>query len=404
MIVKTIHDLESKARVAFEERGYAKATIRRNLKVMQLIVQMHREQGAEQLTPSIISDFLSTEETRWRNNEITKGYFQLQRKATEHLAEIYDTGYISCKRRNLLPALPEFFEFILSDILGNESRNQKYRKRMYDYARPFFRWFSAKGNNDLSSMNEQIIREYLTIYSNQMARCTVKSVQFALKELFMFLYEKRFVSQTYGKMFTFSIPAGKKIKPFMPQDEIAAILNIMDRSTTLGKRDYAITLLAAVTGLRACDIVALTLTSIDWRNGEIKISQEKTGKALALPLTSDVGEAIRDYILNGRPKSDSDKIFLLSRAPFTPLSRGAICNNVINHRKKAGLTTHGSFHGLRRSIATNMVTSGTSVITVAQVLGHSTINSTNQYIALDSKHLKKCALDFRDISNGGDTQ
>lgn len=84
---------------------------------------------------------------------------------------------------------------------------------------------------------------------------------------------------------------------------------MIDRSTAMGKRDYAMIMTAAVTGIRSVDIINLTFDAIDWINGEIRIIQHKTGKTLALPLTTDVGEAIQDYILNGRPKSDLPFVF-----------------------------------------------------------------------------------------------
>lgn len=65
-----------------------------------------------------------------------------------------------------------------------------------------------------------------------------------------------------------------------------------------------------VFGLRACDIVALKLTDIDWLRGEIRIVQSKTTNPVILPLTQDVGEALKDYILNARPSAADKEIFL----------------------------------------------------------------------------------------------
>lgn len=188
----------------------------------------------------------------------------------------------------------------------------------------------------------------------------------------------------------------------MPADEIAAVLNVIDRTSAKGKRDYAFILLAAMTGLRGCDISELCLDSIDWRNGEIRIVQEKTLKALALPLTTDVAEAIREYILNARPASESNKVFLITKAPYNGLKSNSLNFALQSYRAKAGLTSQRGFHSLRRWFATNMVTSGVSVITVAQALGQSEIDSAKPYISLDSKNLKKCALDFSGIQVGGD--
>jgi integrase len=161
-------------------------------------------------------------------------------------------------------------------------------------------------------------------------------------------------------------------------------------------------LLAAVTGLRSVDIRELSLSSIKWSCGEIRIIQEKTGNALALPLTTDTGKAIREYIINGRPKSSSDKVFLSALAPFGELRKGTPSSMLRRYCVKAGLMKKWGFHSLRRSIATNMVISGVSVITVAQELGQRSINSTKQYISLDSENLKECALDFNSIRIGGD--
>lgn len=118
-------------------------------------------------------------------------------------------------------------------------------------------------------------------------------------------------------------------------------------------------------------------------------------------MTTDVGEAVREYILNARPQSQSNKVFLNVKAPFSPILRTTITTNFTNYCIKACLPAAMGFHSLRRSVATNMVTSGISVITVAQALGHTSIDSTKQYISLDIQHLKECALDFNGIQVGG---
>ena len=175
-------------------------------------------------------------------------------------------------------------------------------------------------------------------------------------------------------------------------------MNAIDRNTPTGKRDYAVILLGTVTGLRAIDISKLKLTDIDWCNGEIQIVQEKTRKPLKLPLTKGVGESVQDYILNSRPMCDVENVFLRVNAPIKEFACGSGISNIYESaRKKAGLP-HGTFHALRRAVGRNMVTSGVSVSTVAQVLGHTNIDSTKQYISLDSNHLKECALDFVGIA------
>lgn len=133
------------------------------------------------------------------------------------------------------------------------------------------------------------------------------------------------------------------------------------------------------------------MIQIDWINGEIRIVQSKTERTLALPLTTDVGEALQDYILYGRPESGLPFVFLRAKSPAVQLGRTLPYQAFNTYREKLGLSKC-SFHGLRRAVGTNMVVAGVPVTTVSQVLGHSGIDSTKQYISLDSVHLKKCAL------------
>lgn len=85
------------------------------------------------------------------------------------------------------------------------------------------------------------------------------------------------------------------------QSEADAILQAVELEKHFAKRDYAILMLAKKTGLRSIDIVNLQFSNIDWRNNRINIIQKKTAKSLALPLDIEVGNAIAEYILHGRP-------------------------------------------------------------------------------------------------------
>ncbi len=114
--------------------------------------------------------------------------------------------------------------------------------------------------------------------------------------------------------------------PFSKQ-QIEKPLQTPDRNTPMGKRDAAMMLLAARTGLRGIDIVNLKFSEINWHSNEITIVQRKTGKSLSFPLFADVGNAISEYILNGRPKSDSEYIFLSTKAPYDKMWYRRICDS-----------------------------------------------------------------------------
>nr|WP_269746165.1 site-specific integrase [Syntrophaceticus schinkii] len=190
--------------------------------------------------------------------------------------------------------------------------------------------------------------------------------------------------------------------PCFTHEEVETILKQIDIDTKEGKRDYAILFLASHTGLRAVDIANLRLTDLDWVNDTICIVQRKTGRLLILPMETDTGNAIAAYILEGRPESDSEHVFLRTMAPYRKLSDvGAVGNILQKYLKKAGLTRSPgdgkSFHGLRRSMGTWMLESGVPLTTISQVLGHKEQDSAKQYLSMDHKRLAECTLDFQGI-------
>ena len=93
---------------------------------------------------------------------------------------------------------------------------------------------------------------------------------------------------------------GEQLPRALPWDTVRALLDSIDRATPMGRRDYAIFLLMATYGLRACEVVTLTLDDVEWRAGRLRIPQRKTRGSLWLPLTDEGGTALLDYLRHGR--------------------------------------------------------------------------------------------------------
>jgi len=189
-------------------------------------------------------------------------------------------------------------------------------------------------------------------------------------------------------------------------DEITHMLLGIERKTPRGKRDFALLILAATTGIRAGDLANLKLTDIIWRQNELHFVQGKTQKILILPLQKYVMSALADYILHGRPTSDSEYVFLRSIAPYNAFHDGVSIACIFRkHLSNAGikhlLNDGRTMHGMRRTMGTQMITSGIPVATVAQVLGHSGIKSTKQYISLDVEGLRNCTLSIASLGGAG---
>lgn len=193
----------------------------------------------------------------------------------------------------------------------------------------------------------------------------------------------------------------------LPVEKIELLSNSPDLSKVVGRRDRAMLLLGARTGLRPVDIVALRLQDIDWRHGQITLAQHKTDAVLTLPLLADVGEAIANYLLHDRPAGVNDEhVFLRTQAPYAALAP----SNRLHHMAasafaRTGIDTQpGTGHGFRvfrASLATRMLEGDTPLPVISGALGHRSISSAKHYLAADEERMRACCLDFVGIEPGG---
>jgi integrase len=184
--------------------------------------------------------------------------------------------------------------------------------------------------------------------------------------------------------------------------EVERILAAVDQSTALGRRDYAILLLAARYGLRPCDIRQLALDDINWRAGRIDLRQLKTGRPLVLPLLADVAIALSEYIRNGRPVSSHRNIFLRHRAPFEPFApENNLIANMRGALRRAGLAGRTGRRGLylfRHTLATRLLADGHPLKTIADCLGHASTDTTYGYTRVDLAELRTVAIAEEEVS------
>lgn len=170
----------------------------------------------------------------------------------------------------------------------------------------------------------------------------------------------------------------------------------IEQSSAVGKRDYAIFLMASRLGLRVSDIAALTWDNIDWDNQTIILYQSKTKNPVELPLLNDMGEALVTYARDSRPKSTRKEVFLTAKAPYRPMTRIGLNGVITRIMQASGIDTSGRRfgpHSLRHSLASNMLREGTSIPTISSVLGHESSQTTMEYLRVDMVNLMGCVLD-----------
>jgi len=171
--------------------------------------------------------------------------------------------------------------------------------------------------------------------------------------------------------------------------EVERLLARCDRTSPVGRRDYAVLCLLARLGLRGAEAAGLQLDDIDWRAGEITV-RGKGERVERLPLPASAGEALAIWLAEGRPRCDSRAVFVTMRQPIRQLTPEALRQIMRQACTRAGLERRGA-HQLRHTLATEMLRAGASLTEVGQVLRHRSQLSTSIYAKIDQNALRPLA-------------
>lgn len=323
--------------------------------------------------------------------------------AVNVLIEFYETDNILSKKEQVN------FEGDVGNTmeryLSHEASNRLKASTIYEKSRYLYRFqifMTDSGISSLRAITNIHIITFLMSIDRQFATLQHHTIQ-TLRGFFKYLYREELIDIDLAA----DIPKDKFTKqPKLPsvytEKEINDMIASIDRSTRVGRRNYAIVLLAARLGLRSSDIAGIRFNSIDWDNCVISLNQFKTGKRLELPLFPQIGEAIIDYLKYGRPESPLQELFLLARSPFTPVVSNAIGGIVRSCYIAAGIDIRNrkaGTHSLRHSLAGILLAKGTTLPIITEVLGHENSASTRYYLRIDLASMSKCALEVPPVSD-----
>lgn len=407
--MSNINQLALSVTAEMEAAGYAQQTIW-SLYIYSLLplIRYHAEHGVEDFDAYLTAEYERTEKQRYESGEISRGHYYHRLRGIDKITRLHDTGKLLWKpvKKGSMYKSNDYYEGLLGEYLESETFHPNTRDDIVWVARSFFSWLVNNSHANLSRVTATEIQQFIIHCSGFMTSVSVRNVLLYTKKLCAYLHGRGLLPTPFVALLTMKVQRESKMYPAARQDEVAAVLEQIDRSTVQGKRDYAVILLGAVTGLRAVDVKNLKLSNIDWKQGEIRIVQSKTGKTNILPLTQDVGKAVKDYILHARPHSVDDNVFIRLHPPFVAVTDSWSIGDIYErYRKRAGLLREAfdgkGFHSLRRALGKNMTTAGVPVTSTAQVLGDMEFDSANKYISLDSEHLAAVALDFSGIEVAG---
>lgn len=397
-----LSDLTDKALALLKAQGLSASTLGGYAKKYEFLKKHFASLGSAYYDESLLSRFMVDYEEKHKNGTICYFYLRQWQRATRLIKEIAAEGtadlnpYVN--RRKYVVSKEN--EAVINSILDSYNLQGIPREEMDISLRHICSYACGENDSLLNITDDHLLKFIGTEIPNSTSGSKSRTMR-AVKLLSEYFRKNQI--NAHNLDFTYVHLKDRSdtlIEPFTAE-EITKMLNAIDTSDSVGLRDYAIILLAFDTGLRAVDIRTLQFSDIDWKNAIIKVNQDKTNEPLTLPLTNRVMNAISDYILKGRPESDSQYIFLISKAPYRPFNRrhGTFTGLIRKYCDAAGVEHiyKRGFHSLRRSFATELSLSGAPIEVISQMLGHKSILEDKPYLSYNKNEVSFCAFDFTEI-------
>lgn len=252
----------------------------------------------------------------------------------------------------------------------------------------------------LQKLTVRDIENFVRSEGNRVERATLRHITAYLRSFLRFLAARgEAPTGLDSQIDTPRVYRDEQLPRTLPWEIVQALLQSVDRSRAIGKRDYAILLLIATYGLRVSEVVSFKLEDIAWNANCLHVFQRKTVTPLMLPLTEAVGNAIIDYIRHGRPSVSHREIFVRHEAPMASLTKAAVCGVFRRCVQRSGLPIplQGP-HCLRHSYAIHLLRQGVSIKTIGDVLGHRSFESTSVYLRLNIDDLRTVPLSLPTLS------
>ena len=362
------------------------------------IIRYMSQKGIESYSPSVGADFVSTCHFRGtiRPQEREKI------RSIQVLDDMLKLGYI--RKHCFTPVFHALDGEVGAEMeklithLTNLRRSMVTIKDYRLYLSEFLMHLNKRNVKHVSAITEKDILTFVSSHPTNKV-----NIVSALRVLFRFWREEHIVNDRFEELFdTYKTHKPERIPSYFAANEVMRIEQSVSRNSANGKRNYAMLLLASRLGLRASDIADLQFSDIDWDRNMITLTMQKTKKVIELPLLADVGNAIIDYLRHGRPKSDSQNVFLSGNAPYVAATKNMVCAAINGIILRSGVDTSGKHHGphsLRHSLASAMLNGGSMMPVISESFGHRSTQTTLAYLKIDIRSLQKCALSVPEIAD-----
>lgn len=376
--------------VLLKERGYSRLAAQEILLTAgELNNYLYaRDLSTEDISPELIENFKVERMRLVKNRGIPNHITHILKFLKER--NILQKTLWEAPQQNPLSPLDIFLNKYIAFMRNVRGCSESYLSDAKNAVKEFLsRKFSPFSEQSLSNINGKMIMEY---FANN-ASINMHKVGH-IRVFCQYLHGQGYCQVIPNVIF----PSRKRYKLESPPKSISAdsvqkILASCDRNYPDGMRDYAALMTLATLGLRVQEVANLCISDIDWRSAKIKIRKTKVGRERVLSLPNQVGQALTDYVLYGRPNSNLPQVFLRHRAPGGIFTAKSLHNIVSRLAKRAGVQLPtGGRNVFRHSLATAMVNRGVSIKTISDFLDHRSIDTTAIYTMVDFSSMKNVIL------------
>ena len=181
--------------------------------------------------------------------------------------------------------------------------------------RRFLREVCPAGASDLGNISHEAVIRYVERHARDRSAASGKRMCWSVRAFLRYLHLKGLTRLALAEC----VPSIRQWKlaslpTYLSAAQVQKVLDGCDRTTAIGRRDYAILMLLAKLGLRAGEVATLTIDDIDWRCGEMLIRAKGRQRA-RMPMPPDVGAAIVAYLRDRHRTSSCRRLFLRTPAP-----------------------------------------------------------------------------------------
>lgn len=287
-------------------------------------------------------------------------------------------------------SLSNFLNFIIKQKNYSKNTSKNYEIDILE----FFKYVEKEGFNYLD-VDYDFIKGYLMeLYNRKLSRNSVARKLSSLRSFYKYLFNNELIKTNPFK-YVKTPKKEKKLPRYLGVEELEVIFNTPDVSTSLGQRDRLILEVLYATGIRVSELVNIKIEDIDFYKMEIRILG-KGNKERIDPFGEYCLDAINLFINGGRKeilqKHHTNCSYLIINERGCKITTRGVEKIIDNVIKKASLKKHVSPHMLRHSFATHLLNEGCDILTVQELLGHESLESTRVYTHVSNERLRSVYL------------